>query len=65
MARDGLHRARFCLTCKAIKKDGLRHKHDTGHEFRQLTEEEKQKMLEELQDSAPSSICPNLWEAAF
>ena len=55
--RDGLQRARFCLTCQCVKKDGLRHKYDSGHEFRLLTKEEKQNLSEELQDSAPFSIC--------
>ena len=34
-------RVRWCIVCNAIKHDGPRHKHDTGHEVRALTDIER------------------------
>ena len=40
---------KFCTTCQQIKRDGRGHKHHTGHSIRNLNEDERKQVLEELQ----------------
>ena len=37
-------RARFCIVCNCVKRDGPRHKHETQHANRASTESEKSEL---------------------
>eukprot|EP00969_Alexandrium_andersonii_P262678 11612228-Alexandrium_andersonii.AAC.1 len=40
-------RARYCTVCQSIKRDGPRHKYDTGHAVVALTAEQRATLAEE------------------